>query len=128
MSKQGVVVAFGLAILFLILGTLVLRAKQLSFGTTDVHMAGPELALAPGFRTEYDPAEKRYKNCVNTDGFNVCWRSFIDRDEAIREAQEFANYLKQTTGWPIFFAGTLISVIIGVLAIFFNPRRIDTNK
>jgi hypothetical protein len=123
MTKRGFIVAFGLAIL-LLLSTLILRAKQSPFGNTDVHMAEPELALPPGFRTEYDPAEKRYWNCVDTDGFNFCWRSFVDRDQAIREAQEFAKYLKQTNAWPKLFVSFVVGVIIGVLAIFWNLRRI----
>ena len=100
MAKRSIIVAFGLSFLLLALGIFLARYRALkkqSFPNAAVQITDePNASLPPGFWIQYDPVTKRHTPCYSSYGVNSCWHSFKTREDAIRDAQFFANYLKRT--------------------------------
>lgn len=100
MARRSSIVALGLLFLLLLLAPFVTRhralKKQPSFPAADVQQPELNASLRSGFLIEYDPVTHRYTHCHDSYGVSSCWRSFKTREEAIRDAQFFASYLKRT--------------------------------
>jgi len=98
MTRRSTIVAFGLSFLLIFLMTLVVMrgtVKKQSSVPNEVGTVEPALSNRPGFWIEYDPTEGRYRNCFDTPRETSCWRSSKDKQEAIRELREVADYLNR---------------------------------
>ena len=96
MYKPSITVGFALSFLLLVLTAFVLTQalkKQPSANDAAVHMAESELAIPPGFWIEYDPVKQRYRHCHDSYGTVSCWLFFSTKEEAIRDAQAFAEHM-----------------------------------
>ena len=99
MTKRSITVVFGLSFLILSLATFLIRdnvsKQQPSFRDANLLQGEADSAIPPGFWIEYDPVEQRYTHCHDSYGVKSCWRSFRTREEAIRDAHFFADYLRR---------------------------------
>ena len=98
MTKRGITVRFALSFLLLTLVIFVTRnQKQPSIPDADIQQTELDASVPPSFWIEYNPVTQRYTHCHDSYGVSSCWVSFPTREEAIRDAQGFANYLKKRT-------------------------------
>src|SRR5215471_11567662 len=98
MTKRGITVGFALSSLLLTLAIFVTRnQKQPSIPNADIQQTELDASVPPSFWIEYNPVTQRYTHCHDSYGVSSCWVSFPTREEAIRDAQGFANYLKVRT-------------------------------
>jgi hypothetical protein len=99
MTKRSITVALVLSLILVLATFLIYKVSKQkpSFRDATVLQGEADLAIPPGFWIEYDPVEQRYTHCHDSYGVKSCWRSFHIREEAIRDAQHFANYLKEKT-------------------------------
>jgi hypothetical protein len=96
MTKHGITVGFAVSFLLLALAIFVTRnQKQPSIPNADIQQTELNASIPPGFWIEYDPVEQRYTHCHDSYGVSSCWVSFHTREDAISDAQFFANYLKE---------------------------------
>ena len=95
MAKRSISAGFAISFLLLVLTAFVLSQaikKQPRSPSAAVQVTG-ELAIPPGFWIEYDPIKQRYRHCHDSYGTVSCWLSFSTKEEAIRDAQAFAEHM-----------------------------------
>src|SRR5262249_2683062 len=96
MTKRSITVGFTLSLLLLSLAIFATRnQKQPSIPNADIQQTELNASIPPGFWIEYNLVTQRYRHCHDSYGVSSCWVSFHTREDAIGDAQFFANYLKE---------------------------------
>ena len=89
----------GVGLSFLVMSITVVAGRQALkkhplWRDVYVEEAKPDPAIPPGFWIEYNAGRQLYRDCHDSYGVRSCWLAFHTREEAIRDAQVFANYLQ----------------------------------
>src|SRR6516165_1799997 len=97
MTKRSITVALMFSLIVVLATFFIYKVSKPkpSFRDATVLQGEADLAIPPGFWIEYDPVEQRSTHCHDSYGVKSCWRSFRTREEAIRDAHFFADYLRR---------------------------------
>ena len=97
MARRAIFVAFGVSLLLVSLTIFSLTRSHIKKPSLLVNAAVQQSQadpsdIPPGLWIEYD--REGYTYCYNKSGLRSCSRSFITREQAIRDAQLFEKILE----------------------------------